>query len=412
MQGELQIHMLGEFSITYNGKVVDDKSNRSKNAWMFLAYLIVHRDREVLQNELIELLYPDDDVKDPANALKTLLHRTRSMLSGLGIEGAKDLIRYRRDAYVWGTDASVSVSLDVASFEEACQQASVEEFSPQEKLAFLLDAVQLYKGDFLAKYALEFWVIPINTHYRFQYVKALTEVITLLEGAQDYEGIIATCQKAIIVDPYEEFLHIALIRALVKTDNLQQAGTHYDYVIRLFYSTFGITPSEELKALYKDVLKSRQQVELDLNVIKTNLLETESHRGGLLCQYEFFKTICHLEVNVSLRSGGTAFIALLTLADVRDGVLEQSVLSNYMDRLSRTVSSSMRSIDLYTRYSVSQYLVLMSTTNYENSDLVMRRIERAFYRANPKSPVLLRYMIQPLYSPYDTENVEGWGKQS
>ena len=73
--------MLGEFTVGYRDKVISEKDKRGKKMRTLLQYLIAHREREVSQNELIEQLWPDSD--NPANALKTLVHRTREVLSGI-----------------------------------------------------------------------------------------------------------------------------------------------------------------------------------------------------------------------------------------------------------------------------------------------------------------------------------------
>ena len=50
----LQVNMFGEFSLTYGGATIDDSGSRSKKLWTLLEYLLVFRDREITQNELIE----------------------------------------------------------------------------------------------------------------------------------------------------------------------------------------------------------------------------------------------------------------------------------------------------------------------------------------------------------------------
>ena len=91
----LRINMLGEFSLTYDDNVIDDNGSRSKKLWMLLEYLLVFRGREVTQNEIIDLLWPDEDVTNPANTLKVLIHRIRQMLDQIGLD-SKRLIVSRR----------------------------------------------------------------------------------------------------------------------------------------------------------------------------------------------------------------------------------------------------------------------------------------------------------------------------
>ena len=69
----LKINMLGEFSISCGSKTADGSLSRSKKLWTLLEYLVAFRDREVSQNELIELLWPEGETENPANTLKTII---------------------------------------------------------------------------------------------------------------------------------------------------------------------------------------------------------------------------------------------------------------------------------------------------------------------------------------------------
>lgn len=89
MENQLQINMLGGFSLRYNENVIDYQRSRSHKLWLILEYLITFRDKEITQNELIELLWGDEFTENPANTLKTLLHRLRNMLEELEFAPSK-----------------------------------------------------------------------------------------------------------------------------------------------------------------------------------------------------------------------------------------------------------------------------------------------------------------------------------
>jgi len=70
-----------------------------------------------------------------------------------------------------------------------------------------------------------------------------------------------------------------------------------------------------------------------------------------------------------------------------------------MHRLSETIRTSLRSGDVYTRYSISQYLVMLPNVSAENGAKVLDRIATAFRRENPKSPAYLRTSLLPMTLP-------------
>ena len=53
----VSVSMLGGFGIEVDGNLLTDEINRSQKPWNVLCYLIIHRDRNVSQSELIELFW-------------------------------------------------------------------------------------------------------------------------------------------------------------------------------------------------------------------------------------------------------------------------------------------------------------------------------------------------------------------
>ena len=102
MPNKIHITMFGQFSISYRDKRLCENEYRGSKMILLLEYLIAQRGREITQNELIDLFWSDS--KNPANALKTLVHRTRAMLDemipcgGRVIAGSR-IYRNRRLCY-------------------------------------------------------------------------------------------------------------------------------------------------------------------------------------------------------------------------------------------------------------------------------------------------------------------------
>lgn len=389
----LRINMLGEFSLIYGDREVNEESNRSKKIWTLLEYLITFRDREISQNEMFEVLWPDDNVEDPANTLKTLLHRARNTLSQLGIEDDKQLIYYRRGTYRW--NPSIDYTVDVEQYEQLCTLAFSSR-NEEDRLDLFLHAINLYKGDFLPKSSLELWAVPIHTYYRSQYIKIVHEVLSMLQRAGRFDEIIKVCWKAVSIDPYDEDLHYALIQSLVATGAQRTALQHYEYVTDLYFNQFGVTPSKELTDLYKEIMKTSKSLELNLNVIKEGLREAELKKSAFFCEYVFFKDIYRLEARAAARTGQAMHIALITISGAGGAVLKQKQVVVTMERLSEVISETLRKSDIYTRYSVTQYLILLPSASYENGNAVMSRIVSTYKSRHAKSNVVLQYKLLPL----------------
>ena len=93
--------------------------------------MICCRNHPIPQNELFSLLWGDEGTTNPVNALKTMFHRVRSMLDGLGTGAGHTLIVRREGSYTWND--AVPVCVDVEEFESLCQSAAALQ-DPQAQL--------------------------------------------------------------------------------------------------------------------------------------------------------------------------------------------------------------------------------------------------------------------------------------
>lgn len=126
-------------------------------------------------------------------------------------------------------------------------------------------------------------------------------------------------------------------------------------------------------------------VQTDLTVIKSGLQEVEDAKGAFFCEYEIFKEIYQLEARAQSRSGQTIFLCLLTITDAKGEQPNKKMLSSAMDKLMRAISVSLRHGDVYARFSISQYLIILPCVTLENGEMVMERIIRRFRQDNPRS---------------------------
>lgn len=389
----LRINMFGGFSITTEGGgKVSDENNRSKKVLSLIEYLITYRTKKITQSGLIEMLWPEDDIDDPVNTLKTLLHRARSLVEKLGVGSGKDIIISRHGTYFWNNE--LPAIIDTEEFDRLCREAKNE--TGEKRLELMLGAIDIYRGDFLPKAASEAWAVPISTGFHSQYLNIVHAAIEALCEASRPDEIIGVCQKAIAIDPYDEGLHHSMISALSGAGMRQTALQHYYYVTDLFMTRFGVNPSPELTALYKEIVKTSNASEMDLSLIRSELSESEKQAGAFFCEYEFFKDIYRLQARAANRSGYVVHISLLTVMDASGKKLPQKRLNLAMDRLYNVILASLRRGDVFCRYSVTQYLLMLPAASYENSNMVLQRISRNFKTAYPHMNILLRYSALPV----------------
>lgn len=386
----IQVNMLGGCSLEFKGSRLDGKSLRSKRIWTLLEYLLAHRTRNVAQAELIELLYPNDKSDQPLSALKTLVHRARGALKALGYPG-QELILQSAGGYAW--NAEVPLRLDVEEFSDLIAKASAQE-DRELRLSLWLRAIDLYQGDFLPNSADDTWTVSQSAYYRYLYMNAVVSALEELMERGRHTEVISLAQSAIAIDQYEERLYYYLILALAESNRLATAKAQYDSMTKLFYNEFGVTPSKNLQALYKRISQTEQGVETNLHNIKSQMLEEGERKGAFYCEYEFFKDIYRLEQRSASRSGAAIQVCLLCLEGKNGEPLSKKARDTAMKQLSESVQEALRSGDVYARYSISQYIILLPSATRENGKMVMERILDKFRRKHPGSPAAVRYSLQ------------------
>lgn len=390
---KIDIRMLGRFSISQGQLSISDSYNRTHQLWNLLEYLIAFRSKTVSQEELITVLWPDESSENPANALKNLIYRIRTTFSGYGFPFARDMILFHRGSYHWNN--SLDCVVDVEEFDRLIAEGTAAG-SAERKLGCFMEAIALYEGDFLPGSSCEEWVISLSACYRSKYFSCAFETMNLLMERKAYEEVRRIAEKAIVVDPFEEHAHAYLIRTLIQQDKQSQALDHYRHVTDLFYRELGVKPSETLRSLYREITKSVNNVESDLDMIREDLAEHNAPSGAYCCDYEVFKNMYRVEARAASRSGEAIFVGLLTVTDLDNNIPELRLLARVMDHLLECIRVSLRKGDVVSRFSPTQYVLMLPTLTYENGEMVLERICRRFRQEFRNRDFRIHTTLQPL----------------
>ena len=388
----IQIQMLGEFSLKTATASISDASNRSKKVWALLAYLICNRDRGISQQKLINLLWGDDsDSDNPENALRITLHRLRAQLDQLWPGAGRELIVRKDGGYGWNN--TVCIDFDCDRFESLCQNHAEDE---NQKLQMLLEALDLYKGEFLPKQSSEMWVVPISTHFHNLFLQTSLEAAALLSKQQRHAEAVQICRTAAAAEPYHEPLHQTLMKELAAAGDSKGAATVYEALSKRLFDDFGIRPNKQTREVYRMAAHNPEDRTLPMEEVLQHLQEPDRKFGAMQCDYDYFKVLCYAESRAMERNGNATHIALLSVSSDTDKPLTKRSMDRIMEQLGEQLRTNLRRGDTISRCSVSQYIIMLPKANYENSCMVCRRVITAFHRAHPHVSATIHYMVQPL----------------
>jgi len=395
MSETIRVSMLGHFAISYGDHTIDDTSNRMKKVWLLLAYLIYTRNSHTTREHFLSLIQGSkatDELDDPTDRLKTLFYRTRSLLDQLQPGLGHQLILFRNGAYNW--NIQYPLELDVEIFDRIC--TAVPQEDPQARLDQLMEALALYRGDFLPKLSTDPWVMPINAWFHQQYLHITDEALALLEAQSLWDRAADLCRAALKLEPYSETLYQHLMRCHLAIGERTEVFSLYEQLSELLFDNFGVIPSDESRQLYREASKLSPDKSVTITALRDQLKETDPAGGAMVCEYDFFKMLYQVQARSIIRSGDVVHIALLSLHGPERQQLPRRSLDRAMENLLALTAANLRQGDVVTKYNMSQLLIMLPNANYENSCAVCQRIIKAFYRQYPRTPAQIHSSVHPL----------------
>lgn len=396
---KLYVTSLGRFSLSRgdygNGEALSDKENTSWRMLPFLQYLCTFNDRSVSQEEIIDVLWDGVEISDPANTLKTLLHRSRGLLEKLGFPSGKEILLYKRGLYSW--NPNLEIHMDIYEFDELYSKFAADPLSP-EGLACAYKAFELYRGDFLPNAVGSPWAISPRAYYHSRYLQLCYETASALWNQNRLDEAIDVCRKATTLDPYDESCQLLMMQLFNACGNKQLAVQYYSEVSKLLMDQLGVTPSEEISAFYRELIKSDEMLEMDLQAIRMRLTDFNDVSGPMLCEYTIFQNIYRLSARTQTRTGQVIQLAIITLLDTEGECLPAGRCSAAMEELKMVIESQLRSGDVFTRFSPAQYLLLLPRANYENGAGVLHRVIEAYKKTLSGKTTTTEFSLLPVVS--------------
>ena len=391
----LNIRMFGKFQIENENGMLNKENMRSEMLTRLLAYMVSHREKDMTAQELIDVLWPDDQSDNPSGALKNLMYRLRKLMNRTWGEDGRYII-IGRGAYQLNPELVVHV--DIEEFEECCRQVFNSE-DPAVQQENGKKAVELYQGMFLSELSSEYWVISIATYYHSIYLTMVKKLAALLEKEKQFTDVEEICAKAIQIEPLDEEIHCFLLRAMIADNKQKLASDHYKETVKLLYDSLGVRPSGEMETIYEELQKIQHDHESNIDIIQEELRE-EKTSGAFFCEYGVFRKIYALESRSSSRLGISVHLALVSLyldfQVSKDKNDYASLIGEGMKVLEDTLLKRLRSSDIVCRYSVNQFLVMLPACQYEDAKMVVNRLKDSFYKSGKTNKLLLQYSIDEL----------------
>ena len=400
----LKVNTLGRFQLLYKDKVIEMKEIRSAMMTKVLLYLLIYRNEELNSERLCTAIWEGTDVTNPAGALKNLIYRLRNFFrKEFEIE---DVILNSCGTYKW--NPQVEVELDIERFKQIVVNAKDQD--KDKAILMYQEGLEIYKGDFMPAFLEMYWILTLNTYYHSLYLSTAKELAEILSKNNNMTELEKLCNKVIKIDNVDEEIYCYLLESLIEQNKISLAYEAYDKAKKLLLSELKIDKTEKLDAVYEKILSyNKNDIVNEMDEVYDDINEIdEDIEGAFVCGYQVFKEIYRLNARMNARDDDEGQVLLITLDScykTKNEMTEYQV-KKAMVALEKILIDSLRIGDVISKYSASQYIVLLPSCSTENGIMVSNRIIENLLEKNDKNKsVSVQIDLEPVELATKADNL-------
>lgn len=238
----LTVYTLGRDEVERDGKAIDSSQWRAAPARELFYYLLFNGAQN---KEAIGLVFwPDYDDRQIRGLVHTTLHRARKALGA-------DVVVYNDGRYQLNAD--LTIWCDALEVERMASRAVA--IPPHNVRAEDLwqRIVDLYQGDFLHTFDRD-WIAFRRQKLANLHLQALVGLGGCAYARGDLAGALDHYRQALEADPYQERIHLEILRCYAQMGQLHEMTAHFRQTETLFQDELGVDLSDELKDFYHSQL--------------------------------------------------------------------------------------------------------------------------------------------------------------
>lgn len=243
----LELSCLGSFAVRQNGSLIPRERWTSLHAQLVLVYLA--QSGSATRDELIELLWPDEELEKTSARFRSTMRLLRQALCNPSEEGI-DYIIYQNKRYTFSP--LLEITSDMQQFQHWIRLARQQRDSIRHNAC--KQALRYYNGEFLPGSYNE-WVIRQREHLAEDWLWAEEEYATELMLHGRFNDAEVHARRVISADPLRERAWRLLIQTLRQQGRTGEALRMYQALVQQLHDQFGIEPDLETRRLVTPLLE-------------------------------------------------------------------------------------------------------------------------------------------------------------
>ena len=214
-----------------------------------LKALIALGGREVKDDQIADILYPEADGDAAHHAFLSTLHRLRRLVS------YERAIQFREgkisldDRYFW---------VDAWSLEHIWRQADVQMKEGRIDIAVQMSekAIAMYRGPFLGGETEQPWMVSLRERLRSKFLSCVNRLGRHWQQVGQETKAIECYQRGLDADDLAEEFYQGIMICCQRLNQEAEARAVYHRCRKTLSSALGIEPSAKTKAMYESVMKN------------------------------------------------------------------------------------------------------------------------------------------------------------
>ena len=249
MSKELKVNMFGTFSLSYDGQLINGKNKSSESGFISLMEALLHAgEKGVPRDELEQAIFQNADLKNIHHSTRNVIYNAKKRLLASGLPDVNYM--EQKDGVFYWTD-EIPVLEDAREFEQLIATAHKEK-DISKKTNLLLDAIHLYKGEFLEAQASVLWIAKEARRYRELFCECVEEAAELLRQKEEWFILEDLGLYAAKVYPFSEWESLTM-EALVAMSRYDDAIRFYEETSEYYMSVMGLRPTQRMQDLMKSL---------------------------------------------------------------------------------------------------------------------------------------------------------------
>jgi DNA-binding SARP family transcriptional activator len=248
----IKIFTFGRFGLIKEGNPVESSKKVQHKPLSLLKALVALGGRDVKEEQLADLLWPEAEGDSALSAFTTTLSRLRQLL------GMEDAIRVKKGKL---TLDSRYCYVDSWAFERLA--GKIEELwkAHQSKLSeevtrLTEKAIAMYRGSFLSADD-EHWAISCRERLRSKFLRLVFRLGDHLENSNQCEKAVYYYKKTLEVDNLAEEFYQRLMVCYQHLGQQAEAVKLYKRCRDVLSAALGIEPSSKTVAIYQEILRGK-----------------------------------------------------------------------------------------------------------------------------------------------------------